>query len=234
MNRTFLIPHGVCEKYRDGVSPPSHSMLRDIAQDTRTKILVFNLHSSFRKGWDVAVEALKRLRRGYRFVVVVKTYGLPLDFAVRRDLYNAGLDYYLVGEWLSEEEMLYLYDSCDVLLYPYRSGAFELPVLEALARGVPVVVTGWGCVLDYVSFHEAYLITPTRLIKIFPMNTWGHIGMGADPDVEHTIQLMTFVLDNLEYCRKKARRAMAHYQSHTWDSSVDTMLKVVREIWESA
>jgi glycosyltransferase involved in cell wall biosynthesis len=233
MNHTFLVPHGVCEKYSEGGFDIRNPTLQAIANDTRTKILVFCLHSSFRKGWDVALQALKRLKARYKFVAVVKTYPM-LDLGVRRDLHDARIDHYVINDWLSEEEMISLYDLCDVLLYPYRSGAFELPVLEALARGLPVVVTGWGCVLDYVSFHEAYLITPTRLIKIFPMNTWGHIGMGADPDVEHTIQLMTFVLDNLEYCRKKARRQISRYLAQTWDSCVDTMLRAVKEVWESA
>ena len=40
--------------------------------------------------------------------------------------------------------MAALYRSCDVLVHPYRGEGFAMPVLEAMASGLPVVVTAGG------------------------------------------------------------------------------------------
>ena len=46
---------------------------------------------------------------------------------------------YLCG-FAPEEEIIKIYDSFDVLLYPVLRGGFELGILEAQARGVPVII----------------------------------------------------------------------------------------------
>jgi len=235
MNRLILLPHGVSSLYRQDGGMTDNPTLTAIRNDGRIKVLVACLHSGYRKGWDVSLQVLKELRtRGYKFVAVVKAFPL-MDHVMKRDLHEEAMPSYVVSEWLSEESMVHLYDSCDVLLYPYRGGAFELPVFEALARGLPAVVTGWGCVLDYVNVHNAYLISPTRLVKLFPTNLFGHVGMGADPDVHHAIELMRFVLDNLDYCKKKARALRGQFTAQSWDKAVDEyLLKGAKEVWETA
>ena len=45
---------------------------------------------------------------------------------------------------LSEEELAGLYAACDCLVLPYRGEGFGLPIAEAMACGLPVVVTGQG------------------------------------------------------------------------------------------
>ena len=50
----------------------------------------------------------------------------------------------LLDDDLSDEEMAALYRACDVLVHPYRGEGFAMPVLEAMACGLPVIVTGGG------------------------------------------------------------------------------------------
>lgn len=55
---------------------------------------------------------------------------------------------YLQGV-LPEKEMSGLYRACHVLVHPYRSEAFGLRVLEAMACGVSPIVTNGGACLDF-------------------------------------------------------------------------------------
>src|SRR5262249_29451367 len=51
---------------------------------------------------------------------------------------------------LSDEALPRLYAACDVLVQPYRGEGFGLPVLEAMACGLPVVVTAGGPTDEFV------------------------------------------------------------------------------------
>jgi len=50
---------------------------------------------------------------------------------------------------LTDAELGALYRACDVFVSPYRGEGFSLPTLEALACGLPVIVTGGGATDDF-------------------------------------------------------------------------------------
>ena len=50
---------------------------------------------------------------------------------------------------LSSEQMPGLYTACDCFVLPYRGEGFALPVLEAMACGLPVIVTAGGATDDF-------------------------------------------------------------------------------------
>ena len=65
---------------------------------------------------------------------------------------------------LSGEELAGLYTACDCLVHPYRGEGFGLPIAEAMASGLPVIVTGYGAALDYCCEQNAFLI-PARIMR---------------------------------------------------------------------
>ena len=75
---------------------------------------------------------------------------------------RAGLSGRVHRPHLTEAEMARLYAACDCLVHPFRGEGFALPVVEAMACGLPVIVTGAGPVLDYASDETAFLIPAHR------------------------------------------------------------------------
>lgn len=59
---------------------------------------------------------------------------------------------------LTESEMASLYRACDIFVCPYRGEGFSLPTLEAMACGLPVIVTKGGSTDDFTDEDVAWYI----------------------------------------------------------------------------
>lgn len=70
-----------------------------------------------------------------------------------------------IKDYLTEEEIASLYRACDVFVSPYRGEGFSLPTLEAMASGLPVIVTEGGATEDFVLDTFAWKI-PSYKISI--------------------------------------------------------------------
>src|SRR5438128_8701674 len=78
-----------------------------------------------------------------------------------------------------------LYTACQSLVHPYRGEGFGLPIAEAMASGLPVIVTGYGAALDFCNDDNAFLL-PAREVRfrarrIGDMETVDHPWL-AEPD----------------------------------------------------
>src|SRR3954447_3988085 len=67
---------------------------------------------------------------------------------------------YLHGD-LEDEAMASLYRACDVLVQPYRGEGFAMPPLEAMACGLPVIVTAGGPTDEFVPDEACWRIPST-------------------------------------------------------------------------
>lgn len=85
--------------------------------------------------------------------------------------------------YLSDDEMDALYLKTDVLLSLHRSEGFGLPMREAMARGIPVVGTGWSGNTDFMSPDNALLVPYTLVPAEDESGIYGHGSVWAEPDV---------------------------------------------------
>jgi glycosyltransferase involved in cell wall biosynthesis len=78
----------------------------------------------------------------------------------------------------ADDEMPGLYAACDSLVHPSRGEEFGLPIAEAMACGLPVVVTAGGAADDFCDDRTAYRIparpaSQSTLAKFDPCQTRG-------------------------------------------------------------
>lgn len=112
---------------------------------------------AWNKGIDVLLRAYATLRRaGRKLRLIVKdqrdVYGVTLDQVIRNlgpscpELLEAstlgGIS--LVTAGMGRDRLRLLYGVADAYVSPYRAEGFNLPVLEAIACGRPVIVTEGG------------------------------------------------------------------------------------------
>jgi tetratricopeptide (TPR) repeat protein len=66
---------------------------------------------------------------------------------------------------LSEDEIVGLYTACNAFVHPYRGEGFGLPILEAMACGIPAIVTNGGACLDFCNENNSLLVQANKKIS---------------------------------------------------------------------
>ena len=127
---------------------------------------------SLRKGTDILLEAYRRaFTRQDDVCLVLKDHSRDLFYrenhardriADLREAQDAPEVLHL-DDFLPEADLAALYRSCDVAVFPYRAEGFCLPILEAMACGIPAIVPRFGACLDFCSESTSYLTRVRRI-----------------------------------------------------------------------
>lgn len=118
---------------------------------------------------------------------------------------------------LTEEEMAGLYSACDCLAHPYRGEGFGLPIAEAMACGLPVIVTGYGAALDFCRDEHAFLIPAS--VSFLHDNRVGDIATVdrpwlAEPDIDVLRYLLRHVVERRDDAKAKGKLAQRFIREH--------------------
>jgi glycosyltransferase involved in cell wall biosynthesis len=98
-----------------------------------------------------------------------------------------------LGKDLSLEDLSALYRAADAYVSPYHAEGFNLPVLEAIASGLPVIVTAGGPTDDYCR-DEFALRIESRLIT-HPDGVTKHL----EPSLESLVAHLSRAVDDAEF-----------------------------------
>lgn len=103
----------------------------------------------------------------------------------------------------SEKEMAQIYNSCDIIIHPYRGEGFGMHIQEAMACGCIPIVTNGGSTDDFVLEHKIDSIKkPVNLHKIFgikPEDSTTLMGSHKwvlEPDPNSLAKILNSVINN--------------------------------------
>ncbi|MDE1811151.1 MAG: glycosyltransferase [Candidatus Micrarchaeota archaeon] len=108
----------------------------------------------------------------------------------------------------SEDKLVEVYDSFDVMIYPVLYAGFDMEIIEAQSRGVPVIL------------YKKATITEEARKYCFEAE-----------DEAHAARIVLDIKNN-GYDPKRRKEAMAYARSFTWKSNAEKTVAIYRKILE--
>ncbi len=202
-----VLPHGISNKFlKDGIVDTDNKKikkLRKMKEKGKILILYFLIHSGHRKGADLVKKVMKKIQKKFENVYLVVRSNNCSYFSDIRTI--------CINSWLNDNDLVGLYDACDICLSPSRGGGFELNALEAVSRGLPTLVPNGGCFLDLIDYYIPINISD-KITRPLPGNPI-HTGFGFEVDLEDFEDKLTDTIDRLDY----------------WQEHFNTNIKEIRE-----
>ena len=124
----------------------------------------------------------------------------------------------MVNPGFAGYQMGALYRSADCFVLPTRGEGWGMPVLEAMACGLPTIATAWSGPADFLHEGVGYPLDVKSLVPAEARCPYYAGFEWAQPDVEHLRFLMRQVFTAPEAARQKGLAAASEVAAHhTWD-----------------
>ncbi|HEV3075376.1 MAG TPA: glycosyltransferase [Thermoanaerobaculia bacterium] len=141
-------------------------------------------------------------------------------------LFNLEFPHYQLGA---------LYRSADAFVSVSRGEGWNMPLMEAMACGLPAIATDWGAHQEFVHAGNAY---PLRVRKLVPARAKCPYYDGfrwADPDPEHLRHLLRHVYEHRDEARARGQAAAREMAARwTWDAAAQRIIARLDAIKETA
>jgi glycosyltransferase involved in cell wall biosynthesis len=202
-SRIHIIPHGVIPHGVRLPEPRNNPSARD-------DMVLFVGAIQKRKNVARLVQAFERLPDSWRLVLAGSTegYGASEELrAVEQSRRRAAIE---VRGYVSAAELSALYQTARIFAFPSLDEGFGMPVLDAMAHGVPVITSSMRSALPEVAGEAALLVDPE--------------------DVEALGAALLRLASDEALREELTRRGRERAGEFTWESAVEKTWAVYNEI----
>jgi glycosyltransferase involved in cell wall biosynthesis len=135
----------------------------------------------------------------------------------------------------SKQEMRRFHFDADCMVFPTRGEGFGLPALEAMATGLPTIVTGWGGPVDYSDPDDTLMLdhgmseaVDMDLIYREYFATGEDAGQWAEPSLEDLRAKMRWCYENRGPALLMGKRAAARIaREWTWEQKMRELVDLL-------
>ncbi|MFE9558706.1 glycosyltransferase family 4 protein [Streptomyces sp. NPDC006692] len=157
-----------------------------------------------------------------------------IGLQVQRETGSDAHVHYLFED-LSLADVARLNRACHCLVHPHRAEAFCLTIAEAMACGLPTIVTPWGGNTDYCS-PETNLLIPFSLVHSVRASelSWAEPERSpiewAEPRVDGIRRWMRWAVEHQDEAAAMGLRAAQHIQRDwSWEKACWRLIDILRD-----
>lgn len=137
----------------------------------------------------------------------------------------------MLNPGFSGHQMGSLYRSADAFVLPTRGEGWGMPVLEAMACGLPVIATRWSGPADFLHDGVGFPLEPLKLVPAEARCAYYAGFEWADPDVDQLRALMRQVIDDPGAARARGLAAATEVASRwTWQHAANRVKQRLLEL----
>ena len=216
-----VIVHGVEERFFK--SPPFSSRLYH-GQENNTKYILAVGTIEPRKNHVALLDAYAKLpeniRNQYELVIAGARGWGTREFDLKLDSLKSEITAHIkIMNYASDEHLPALYKHASLFVYPSLYEGFGLPVLEAMAAGIPVVTSKGSAMAETVSSLSSLGGEPKNYVSF------------VDPaSVEEIREAMVKALSNSHIAKIMGEQGAEFARHFTWRETAQNTLKVYRSL----
>jgi GT2 family glycosyltransferase len=221
---------------RSGVTKPIHVLplgvdvdhfhpgIRSVRNPSGDFVFLSNFEWGERKQPELLLKVFNRVfRRDDPVVLVCKVIQRNGGLKIRPAIEALGLKdsggriAFVYNREFPYSQLGVLYRSADCYVSAGRGEGWDMPLMEAMACGLPTIATDWGAHTDFVHDGISYPLKVPRTIRAKALCPYYDGFSWADPDSEHLGVLLRHVYENREEAAGVGNRAAAEMASRwTW------------------
>jgi glycosyltransferase involved in cell wall biosynthesis len=233
--RVKVIPHGVDGSLFQPLPPERKAQLRQRLGISDFTFFFTGSAMTPNKGTDLLLKAaaivaqthpqLRLLVKGVDALYRARDFfGSAVRLLTQAELNRLQTRLRYEGVTMTFAQLAQIYQAADAYVSPYRAEGYNMPVLEAIASGLPVICTRGGSTDDFTADEFALRIDSTQVPLPGPDAVGRYV---LQPNLDHLVSLMKQVMDD-PTIGARARQAGPAFAAtnFTWRRVVDQLLEV--------
>jgi GT2 family glycosyltransferase/glycosyltransferase involved in cell wall biosynthesis len=186
-----------------------------------------------RKAPEVLLRAyVEEFKSADDVVLLLKVFNHDPYFDLQRNVRDltAGSDappvVLMLNQHIAPHQVGCLYRSADCFVLPTRGEGWGIPILEAMACGLPAIATDWGAQRQFFHADIGYPLRTRGLVPAVARMPYYAGLRWADPDIEHLRYLMRYVYEHPMEAREIGAKAAAEVATKwTWAHATDRIME---------
>ncbi len=246
----FVVPHGVDTKR---FTPNNKKLPLQSAKGKFIFVSVFGFQH--RKNPETLLRAYwEEFSSADKVLLVIKTNGYaPYEneiwikntvqrYKERLGIRKSTAPVLIIARHLTPRQLRGVYTLGQAFVLPTRGEGVGLPFLESLSSGVPVIATGWGGHMDFLTSKNSFFVKYHLRNPAIGMNNKHSISRQfrplfaeqgqrwAEPDISSLKKQMRYAYENPHLCKKKGQQGRQDALNLSWGRAGVSLKQAVEKV----